>query len=75
MQVGGNLGVPALDLLTKNPAQILFVLELSSFQLETTYSLKPQVATVLNITPDHMDRYDDLPIINERNTVFISIAK
>src|SRR5205814_6937302 len=60
VQVGGNLGIPALDLLTKNPTANLFVLELSSFQLETTYSLKPQVATVLNVTPDHMDRYDDL---------------
>jgi len=58
VQVGGNLGVPALDLL-REPAD-LFVLELSSFQLETTYSLKPSVATVLNISRDHMDRYDTL---------------
>ncbi len=60
VQVGGNLGVPALDLLRGNPAANLFVLELSSFQLETTYTLKPQVATILNVTPDHMDRYDTL---------------
>jgi UDP-N-acetylmuramoylalanine--D-glutamate ligase len=60
VQVGGNLGIPALDLITQKPQANLFVLELSSFQLETTYSLKPQVATVLNVTPDHMDRYDDL---------------
>lgn len=60
VQVGGNLGVPALDLLEANPKANLFVLELSSFQLETTYSLKPEVATILNITPDHMDRYDTL---------------
>lgn len=60
VQVGGNLGIPALDLLTSNPKTDLFVLELSSFQLETTFSLKPQVATVLNVTPDHMDRYNDL---------------
>ena len=53
--VGGNLGVPALDLL--NEESELYVLELSSFQLETTFSLRPEVATVLNITPDHMDRY------------------
>ena len=58
--VGGNLGVPALDLLMDHPHADLFVLELSSFQLETTYTLKPQVATVLNITPDHMDRYQHL---------------
>lgn len=59
VQVGGNLGVPALDLLT-TPRPDLFVLELSSFQLETTFSLEPQVATVLNVTPDHMDRYGSL---------------
>ncbi len=59
VQVGGNLGVPALDLL-KTPSPDLFVLELSSFQLESTYSLAPKVATVLNITPDHMDRYATL---------------
>lgn len=57
--VGGNLGVPALDLLLKNPTANLFVLELSSFQLETMVSLKPKIATVLNVTPDHMDRYEN----------------
>jgi UDP-N-acetylmuramoylalanine--D-glutamate ligase len=57
--IGGNLGFPALDLLTK-PHPGLFVLELSSFQLETTFSLAPKVATVLNVTEDHMDRYADL---------------
>ena len=59
VKVGGNLGTPALDLLTDSSLD-LFVLELSSFQLETTYSLKPKVATVLNITPDHMDRYESI---------------
>lgn len=60
VEVGGNLGVPALDLLMQNKMANLFVLELSSFQLETTHTLKPQVATILNVTPDHMDRYDSL---------------
>jgi UDP-N-acetylmuramoylalanine--D-glutamate ligase len=54
--VGGNLGTPVLAL---KPAE-LYVLELSSFQLETTYGLKPLVATVLNICPDHLDRYPDI---------------
>lgn len=54
--VGGNLGIPALDLL-RTPEPDLYVLELSSFQLETTSSLAPIAATVLNISPDHMDRY------------------
>lgn len=53
--VGGNIGLPALTLL-KDPAQ-LYVLELSSFQLETTWSLKAAAATILNVTEDHMDRY------------------
>jgi UDP-N-acetylmuramoylalanine--D-glutamate ligase len=53
--VGGNLGDPALDLL--DPAVRLYVLELSSFQLETTATLRPKAATVLNLSPDHMDRY------------------
>ncbi len=57
--VGGNIGTPALDLLEDTEAD-LFVLELSSFQLETTTSLRPLAAVVLNISPDHMDRYDDL---------------
>jgi len=58
--VGGNLGPPALDLLRTQPTAALYVLELSSFQLETTYSLNARAATVLNISPDHMDRYASL---------------
>lgn len=55
---GGNLGPAALELLGCGAE--LYVLELSSFQLETTASLCPKVATVLNISPDHQDRYADL---------------
>ena len=56
VRVGGNLGTPALDLLDDNAE--LYVLELSSFQLENLYSLKPLAAVVLNVSPDHLDRYD-----------------
>jgi UDP-N-acetylmuramoylalanine--D-glutamate ligase len=56
--VGGNIGTPALDLLADHVD--LYVLELSSFQLESTSSLKPLAATILNISDDHMDRYDSL---------------
>ncbi|HGO5850494.1 TPA: UDP-N-acetylmuramoyl-L-alanine--D-glutamate ligase [Mannheimia haemolytica] len=56
--MGGNIGVPVLSLLEGD--YDLFVLELSSFQLETTYSLKAKAATVLNISEDHMDRYDSI---------------
>ena len=58
MRAGGNLGAPALDLLDEGVE--LYILELSSFQLETTASLALAAATVLNVTPDHMDRYPDL---------------
>ena len=79
-RVGGNLGTPALELLTTVVAETesgvgqhfndvvqhnapntkLYVLELSSFQLETTFSLNPKAAVILNISPDHMDRYQTL---------------
>ncbi len=65
VQVGGNLGTPALELLDASfdptaPRTDLYVLELSSFQLETTHSLHPEVACVLNISADHLDRHRDL---------------
>ncbi len=53
--VGGNIGLPVLKLLDQNFH--LYVLELSSFQLETTYSLRAAAATILNVTSDHADRY------------------
>ena len=53
--VGGNIGLPALMLL--DAERELYVLELSSFQLETTSSLRAAAATILNVTEDHMDRY------------------
>jgi UDP-N-acetylmuramoylalanine--D-glutamate ligase len=57
-RVGGNLGEPALDLLASGTE--LYVLELSSYQLETVSSLHCRAATVLNVSPDHLDRYPDL---------------
>ncbi len=64
VRIGGNIGIPVLDLLrdaaNDEVKPELYVLELSSFQLETTCSLKPVVAVVLNISTDHMDRYDSV---------------
>lgn len=60
--VGGNLGTPlseAVDTAAAAEGGIL-VIELSSFQLERTYTLRPRVAVLLNLTPDHLDRYDSL---------------
>jgi len=59
MRVGGNLGTPALDLLCE-PAPDFYIVELSSFQLETVTSLNAFAATVLNVSPDHLDRYDSV---------------
>ncbi|BDX03086.1 UDP-N-acetylmuramoylalanine--D-glutamate ligase [Marinomonas pontica] len=57
-KAGGNLGLPALDLLSPNTD--FYVLELSSFQLETTHALQADLACLLNVSEDHMDRYKDL---------------
>ncbi len=54
--VGGNLGTPVLDLLDEENA--LYILELSSFQLETIHSLRASAAVILNLSADHLDRYD-----------------
>jgi UDP-N-acetylmuramoylalanine--D-glutamate ligase len=58
VRAGGNLGPPALDLLADGTE--LYVLELSSYQLETTTSLHCRAATVLNVSADHLDRYASL---------------
>src|SRR4029077_14919079 len=55
VRAGGNLGEPALDLLS--PGTALYVLELSTLQLETTTPLNCRAATVLNVSADHLDRY------------------
>ncbi|MET1254037.1 UDP-N-acetylmuramoyl-L-alanine--D-glutamate ligase [Aliikangiella maris] len=55
-EIGGNFGIPVLDYLPEDKADI-YVLELSSFQLDTTRYIAPDVAVVLNVTEDHMDRY------------------
>ena len=67
--VGGNIGTPALDLLELNAE--LYVLELSSFQLERTTALNAAAATVLNISADHLDRHEDIAqYAHEKQKVF-----
>lgn len=61
--VGGNLGTPALDLL--DDAVDYYVLELSSFQLERSEELGLTVATVLNVSADHLDRHGSLPLYHQ----------
>jgi len=55
--VGGNIGTPAISLVPKAKPDTIVVLEVSSFQLETTRTFHPKVAVVLNVTPDHLDRH------------------
>jgi UDP-N-acetylmuramoylalanine--D-glutamate ligase len=59
--VGGNLGTPLAEAVGTSAAGIggICVVEVSSFQLETVRSFRPQVAVLLNISPDHLDRYPD----------------
>ena len=57
--VAGNIGLPVLDTLQMSAPDV-YVLELSSFQLETTHSLQVDAATILNLSEDHMDRYDGM---------------
>jgi UDP-N-acetylmuramoylalanine--D-glutamate ligase len=55
--VGGNIGLPVIDLVEKSTAETVSVLEVSSFQLETVEEFRPWIAVILNITPDHLDRH------------------
>ncbi len=72
--VGGNLGTPALDLL--DPDRELYVLELSSFQLERAGQLGLTVATVLNISPDHLDRHGSMPRYHQaKHRIFLGCRK
>jgi UDP-N-acetylmuramoylalanine--D-glutamate ligase len=63
VSLGGNIGTPVLDVIDDN--YDAYVLELSSYQLETLKSLKTVSAVHLNLSPDHLDRYDDMDKYNE----------
>jgi UDP-N-acetylmuramoylalanine--D-glutamate ligase len=56
-QVGGNIGLPVIELTPESTPGTWNILEVSSFQLETTVEFRPKIALVLNITPDHLDRH------------------
>jgi len=55
--VGGNIGTPAISLAEQATREMVIVLEVSSFQLETIQTFRPKIAVVLNVTPDHLDRH------------------
>ena len=71
---GGNLGPPALDLLDGAEADA-YVLEISSFQMETTDSLAPLAATVLNVSADHLDRHGTLELYAELKEKLLKAAE
>ncbi len=76
VKVAGNIGLPVLDALMAKEAVDVWVLELSSFQLETTHSLRAEVACILNVTEDHMDRYDSLnDYANAKQRIFNQCEK
>lgn len=58
--LGGNIGIALISLAEKTDDDSVTVIELSSFQLETVDSFKPHVSAILNVTPDHLDRYDSI---------------
>ncbi len=58
--VGGNIGLPVIELVAESRPETWNVLEVSSFQLETVVEFRPRIAAVLNITPDHLDRHKTL---------------
>src|SRR5437870_2463400 len=60
VQVGGNIGTPLISMVDSSRDDSWTVIEVSSFQLETIVDFHPTVAAVLNVTPNHMDRYDSL---------------
>ncbi len=57
VQVGGNIGTPAISMVAESTSDTFNVLEISSFQLETIQTFHPMIAVVLNVTPDHLDRH------------------
>jgi UDP-N-acetylmuramoylalanine--D-glutamate ligase len=72
-QVGGNIGVPVIELVAGSNLEGWSVLEVSSFQLETTVDFHPQVAVILNITPDHLDRHGTFEnYIAAKERIFLS---
>ncbi len=69
--VGGNIGTPAISFANQAGPKTWIVLEVSSFQLETTVDFRPKIAVILNITPDHLDRHKTFAnYVNAKARVF-----
>lgn len=73
VQAVGNIGIPFIDKVDDSTEDDIFVAELSSYQLETTYTLKPKCSVVLNITNDHLERHKTLNnYIQAKERVFVN---
>ena len=59
-EAGGNIGVPLISLVDRTREDFISVVELSSFQLETIHDFRPDVGVLMNVTPDHLDRYEGM---------------
>ena len=69
--VGGNIGVPVVALIDESTDESWSVLEVSSFQLESTQQFRPRIAVILNITPDHLDRHGNIEnYVNAKEKIF-----
>lgn len=74
--VGGNIGTPLIDYVSKKQSAERVVVEVSSFQLDTITSFRPSVAVLLNITEDHMDRYPDFnAYVHSKGRIFENQAE
>lgn len=74
--MGGNIGTPLISLAEKTDDDTVTIIELSSFQLETVDTFKPHVSSILNLTPDHLDRYDSIDSYFEaKKRIFMNYGK
>ena len=72
-QVGGNIGLPVIELIAESTDETTNVLEVSSFQLETTEQFRPHIAVILNITPDHLDRHGSFEnYVKAKEKIFVN---
>jgi len=73
--VGGNLGTPLIDACAAESEYQAVVVEVSSFQLEWVYSFRPRVAVLLNLTPDHLDRYADIAEYGRAKAAMLAVQQ
>jgi len=73
--VGGNLGTPLIDACAAESEYQAVVVEVSSFQLEWVYSFRPRVAVLLNLTPDHLDRYANMAEYGRAKAALLAVQQ